>query len=302
MGDKDREIFIKHLEGIGIDPEFLIGETFLGYKWRKERKKLYGTDNELPTKLIKMYYELKPDQIVFDRFKSAFVKKYIRNESKLENVHIATEVKGLEKMYEYVHSPEIDNNFDVYTLMDLHRMLFSYSPFPECAGFIRNENVYLPGTGTELCDWRYIRHELNDVDEDVQYLRSIAEEVKSSKDSSQLLAYLDCCVYINCRLIKIHPFMDGNGRTIRAFTNKLLEDVGLPPIYILERERGEYHKAMNEANNNGNFTDICNFYRYKICDSIVELDINSRVRNGNSVSTSLGKVKEKSNDLKNKLD
>ena len=43
----------------------------------------------------------------------------------------------------------------------------------------------------------------------------------------------------------------------------------------------EYHKAMNLANNEGDFTDIKNFYRYKVCDSIVELDINERVSSRN---------------------
>ena len=35
---------------------------------------------------------------------------------------------------------------------------------------------------------------------------------------------------------------------------------------------------MNKANNEGDYTDIQNFYRYKVCDSIVELDINPRIR------------------------
>ena len=61
----------------------------------------------------------------------------------------------------------------------------------------------------------------------------------------------------------------------------MLEDVGLPPIYIREKERSEYHKAMNLVNNEGDFTDIKNFYRYKVCDSIVELDINERVSSRN---------------------
>ncbi len=299
MSDDSKVLVSRYLNEIGLDTSFIIRETFLGYKWRKERGKLYTDDRGIPTKLIKMYYELGPDDITFDKLKNAFVKRYIRNESKLEDVHSDMEVKGLEKMYEYVHSSEIDDNFDVYTLLDLHRALFAYSPFPEYAGFFRNHSVYLPGTGTELCDWRYIRYELNSINDDVLYLHSIASEIRDSNDSEQLLAYLDCCVELNCKLIKIHPFRDGNGRTIRAFTNKLLEDAGLPPIYIRERERGEYHRAMNLANNEGDYTDIKNFYRYKICDSIVELDINERVSKKNQQSSDKNyKVKQKSDDIK----
>ena len=295
MGDEGREMVSYYLGEIGVEPEFIIRESFLGYKWRRERGKLYGVDQDLPTKLIRIYYELSQDDITFDKLKKAFVKRYIKNESRLENVHSEDEVKGLEKMYEFLHSDEIEEMFDVYTLLDLHRALFSYAPFSEYAGVIRNYPVYLPLSGTDLCDWRYIRRELNSIDEDVLYLRSIAPEIKALRDTTQMLAYLDCCVEVNCRLIKVHPFRDGNGRTVRAFTNKLLEDVGLPPIYIREKERSEYHKAMNLANNEGDFTDIKNFYRYKVCDSIVELDINERVSSRNRATPHVY-IKQKSED------
>ena len=93
-----------------------------------------------------------------------------------------------------------------------------------------------------------------------------------------MLEYLDDSVEVMCKLIKIHPFGDGNGRTIRGFTNKLFEDAGLPPIYIKANERTEYHKAMNLANNENDYTAIKQFYRYKVCDSIIELDINERLK------------------------
>ena len=91
-------------------------------------------------------------------------------------------------------------------------------------------------------------------------------------------SHLSNCVVIGCKLIKVHPFDDGNGRTIRGFINKLFEDVGLPPIYIKANERTEYHLAMNKANNEGNYDYIKGFYRYKVCDSIIELDINNRIK------------------------
>ena len=84
------------------------------------------------------------------------------NESKIEgvnytNIHNSIELKGLRKMYEYIHSDEIDYMFDTYTLCELHRQLFSYTEFPEYAGSFRNYDVYLPGTGTELSEWCMIR-------------------------------------------------------------------------------------------------------------------------------------------------
>ena len=52
----------------------------------------------------------------------------------------------------------------------------------------------------------------------------------------------------------------------------------------------------------GDYTDIRNFYRYKVCDSIVELDINPRIRRQMSGEDttgpkSEGTVKSKADDL-----
>ena len=165
-----------------------------------------------------------------------------------------------------------------FQLKDLNRMLFSFAPFPEYAGEFRNYTTFLPTTGTDLCPWEDIRFLLENVDVDVQKLVKKAPLVKNHNDMNTMLEYLDDSVEVMCKLIKIHPFGDGNGRTIRGFTNKLFEDAGLPPIYIKANERTEYHKAMNLANNENDYTAIKQFYRYKVCDSIIELDINERLK------------------------
>lgn len=293
---------------LGVDPGVIIQEMFMGYKQRKQRKQLYSEDNTIPTTLIKMYYEL-GDRIPFESLKSSFVSRYIKNECKLEDVHSADEVEGMRAMYEFIHSSDCDFMFDVWTLKFIHQSLYSTTPHPEFGGEFRTWDVYLPGTGTELTEWSMIRPELKRLDPEIQELVASAENVMFSEDADLLLDYLDKAVVIGCKLIKIHPFGDGNGRAVRGFTNKLLEYAGLPPIYIKENERTEYHKAMNKANNEGDYTDIKNFYRYKVCDSIVELDINPRVRkqmNGTPeygpYPDEKGQVKVKVNNLPKKND
>lgn len=283
MSDEQRKEIIEQLDLVGVDSDFIIRESFLGYKHRKREHKLYTDDANIPTKLIKMYYKLSPGRVTFDNMKKAFISKYVSNESKIEgvndtNIHNSIELKGLRKMYEYIHSDDIDYMFDTYTLCELHRQLFSYTEFPEYAGSFRNFDVYLPGTGTELSEWCMIRPALKEIDKEVQELRRIAPIIRSNNDTEALIEYLDRCVVVGCRLIKVHPFSDGNGRTIRGFVNKLFEDIGLPPIYIKTNERYEYHVAMNKANNEGDYSEIKAFYKYKVCDSIIELDINERVK------------------------
>jgi len=262
---------------MGVDPTHMIQEMFMGYKQRKQRKQLYSNDNTIPTTLIKLYYEF-ADRVPFDTLKNSFVSKYIKAESKLEGIHSPEEIEGLGVMYEYIHSDDIDYRFDAFTLKDLHEKLYSKTEYPAFGGFFRNSDAHIKNFPSDLVPYQYIFYELKDLCPEAETLKAMAPFVREANDSELLLNYLDRCVVLGCKLIKIHPFIDGNGRSVRGFTNKLLEDAGLPPVYITLPEKDEYCMAMGKAIGDEDYDDIKNFYRYKICDSIVELDINRRIR------------------------
>ncbi|MDO8367335.1 MAG: Fic family protein [Saprospiraceae bacterium] len=50
------------------------------------------------------------------------------------------------------------------------------------------------------------------------------------------------------RFVWIHPFFDGNGRTVRLLFNLLLMKAGFPPAIILKNDRKKYYDALNKAN------------------------------------------------------
>ena len=107
----ENEKILKTVDQVGA--EFLIREIFLGYKYRKDCGILYDTDSDIPEKLISLYYGLKPDDTTFDCMKKAFVRHYIRNESEIEgindkSIHGEEEMKGLEAMYDYIHSEDVN--------------------------------------------------------------------------------------------------------------------------------------------------------------------------------------------------
>ena len=58
------------------------------------------------------------------------------------------------------------------------------------------------------------------------------------------------------RLVWIHPFFDGNGRTVRLAMNLLLLKVGFPPAIILKNDRKKYYDALNQANK-GSYQKLC---------------------------------------------
>jgi Fic family protein len=58
------------------------------------------------------------------------------------------------------------------------------------------------------------------------------------------------------RLVWIHPFFDGNGRTVRLAMNLLLMRAGFPPAIILKNDRKKYYEALNQANK-GSYQKLC---------------------------------------------
>lgn len=58
--------------------------------------------------------------------------------------------------------------------------------------------------------------------------------------------------------VTIHPFIDGNGRTVRLLMNLILLQHGYPPAIIRIKNRAEYITALENAQNSNNIDE---FYR-----------------------------------------
>ena len=282
--------------------EEIVSKLSEDYIERKRTRNLYKTGLNIPKRLLIFYYQLNRENRHLDDTVESFIKHYIACESILENAHLNFEKQGLKEMYEYLFSNEINENFDIYTLLDLHRKLFSKAPYPEAGGLIRNSEAHIDGAPINLATPSEIRIELKFLDNDLKEILAMQEEVKTNK--SYLFTYIDKCIILSSRLIKVHPFTDGNGRTIRAFLNKLFMDVELPPIYISSNENKTYKKAMQKAIGEENdFSSIIKFYYYKICDSIIELEASHKNKTYNkSAQTIMNLVNEiKSNIIPSQI-
>lgn len=57
-------------------------------------------------------------------------------------------------------------------------------------------------------------------------------------------------------LVKIHPFVDSNGRTSRLVMNLSLMNSGYLPVIIKKDNRLEYYNFLDKAHTTGNYTDF----------------------------------------------
>ncbi len=60
-----------------------------------------------------------------------------------------------------------------------------------------------------------------------------------------------CAAEAHLRLVTIHPFIDGNGRTARLLMNLLLERAGFPPVVIRPEDRRHYLASLEQAQTGG---------------------------------------------------
>ena len=60
------------------------------------------------------------------------------------------------------------------------------------------------------------------------------------------------------KLVVIHPFYDGNGRTSRLLMNLILMQAGFPPVTVHVEDRAKYYESLDE----GNHGDLRSFIRF----------------------------------------
>lgn len=270
---------IKIYNGMEMTPEVakqFISIAFEGYQKRKRLGTLYDVGKEIPCLLIYIYYSyIKTPQFneIYDKFK----RRYILNENKLEEVHSKKEREGLSLVYDFISSFDENNWSNIYLILQIHQILYSKVDYPEFGGTFRTENCFISSSDVPTTPYDMISSEIAVLYSEFDLLIEKAKKLKVRKDAADLISYINDVIELKCKLIKIHPFKDGNGRTFRALVNLLFKQVNLPPVYVQHKEKEEYIKAMDLAIRLEDYSSIRGFYYYKICDSIVELDFNKQI-------------------------
>ncbi|MBU0728702.1 MAG: Fic family protein [Proteobacteria bacterium] len=115
----------------------------------------------------------------------------------------------------------------------------------EWAGRYRNSNVIIGGA-------TYTPPEAFEVP------RLMEELLSWANSAGQNLHPVELAAVFHHRLVYIHPFYDGNGRTTRLTMNVILLKAGFPLVVILKNDRRRYYRLLGEADR-GNLRPFAGF-------------------------------------------
>ena len=137
----------------------------------------------------------------------------------------------------------LDNKCDIseWHIKELHYLIMKGID-NDNAGKYRNSNVTISGA----------KHIPPDYIKVPELMEKLIVSYKSWKDFHPLIR----AALIHGELVKIHPFIDGNGRTARVIMNMELMKNGYVPVIIKKENRIKYYEALDKAHIKGDYTDF----------------------------------------------
>ncbi len=155
----------------------------------------------------------------------------IRGKSLREHFEAHNHEKAIDYLYTLVNDDYVLRSIDI---LSLHGLVLR-SIEDDFAGRIRNGGVRIVGA--------------NFIPPNANKVSDLLDELIDFVNTNPLgLNDIVLATIFHHKLVWIHPFFDGNGRTVRLAMNLLLMRKGFPPAIILKNDRKKYYEALNQAN------------------------------------------------------
>jgi Fic family protein len=162
----------------------------------------------------------------------------IKGKSLREHFETHNHDKAIDYLYSIVDD---DYNLRSIDILSLHGLVLR-SIEDDFAGRIRNGGVRITGA--------------NFTPPNANKVPDLLDELIDFINTNPLqLNDIELATVFHHKLVWIHPFFDGNGRTVRLAMNLLLMRSGFPPAIILKNDRKKYYEALNQANG-GNYQKL----------------------------------------------
>ncbi|OCU01660.1 protein adenylyltransferase FICD [Xenopus laevis] len=166
------------------------------------------------------------------------------------------EVIGMHAAMKYVNATLVSRigSMTIDNLLEIHRRVLGYVDPVEAGRFRRNQV--------------FVGHHIPPHPRDVEKLMQEFVQWLNSEEAMSLHP-VEFAALAHYKLVYIHPFVDGNGRTSRLLMNLILMQAGYPPITVRKEQRSEYYHVLEIANEG----DVRPFIRFiaKCTESTLDL-------------------------------
>jgi Fic family protein len=162
----------------------------------------------------------------------------VSGKSLVEHLEATNHAKALRVILKLAESKPSD--LDENDILNIHNTILKGID-DDNAGHYRSIPVRISGSQVVLPNYRKVPDMMTALVEEIRQMRK-AHPVELAAEA-------------HYRLVTIHPFVDGNGRTARLLMNLILMQNGYPPALIRTRDRLKYIKSLEQAQLGGSKSD-----------------------------------------------
>lgn len=153
----------------------------------------------------------------------------IKNQKQLENLESLLYSDSYTRFLQLAESQNV--NFNIKLIFNIHK--YFLGTLYEWAG--KTRNVDISKEKSMFCSARHIGNALKELEKIIQ------RNLPANKDTKQ--SFSEKLAIIHCEFNAIHPFREGNGRTIRLFLDLIAVAWGFNLIDYSKSSKKEYIKA-----------------------------------------------------------
>ncbi|KAG7244071.1 hypothetical protein INR49_006233 [Caranx melampygus] len=145
------------------------------------------------------------------------------------------EAIGVDAAMKYINTTLLSRSgaITVNDILEIHRRVLGYVD-PVEGGRLRTNQVF-------------VGHHIPPHPQDLEKHMQELVQWLNSEEALQLHP-VEYAALAHYKLVYVHPFVDGNGRTSRLLMNLVLMQARYPPITIRKEQRAEYYAALDTAN------------------------------------------------------
>jgi Fic family protein len=154
----------------------------------------------------------------------------IGNKTLKEHFEAINHKKGIQFLYDFVRKKK---ELDEKIISEIHKIILENINDID-AGHYRNTNVMITGA-------------VHIPPSAIKIPRLMTEFMEWYYEHKSKLSIVELAGWVHYRMVYIHPFADGNGRTSRLLMNLILLQNGYPPAVILNIDRKKYYQVLKEA-------------------------------------------------------